>query len=119
MDVQKRDREKDAVRGFTFTFTFTFTFHIHIHIHIIIVRNDLDMTITVKNTGPGISPERLKQLQYLLAHPKERATMTSENNGRSIFNTSDRLKIFYGDGYYFSIESEPGKETTCSIRIHR
>ena len=25
MDVQKRDREKDAVRGFTFTFTFTFT----------------------------------------------------------------------------------------------
>ena len=57
------------------------------------------MTITVKNTGPGISPERLKQLQYLLAHPKERATMTSENNGRSIFNTSDRLKIFYGDGY--------------------
>lgn len=90
-----------------------------IHIHIIIVRNDLDMTITVKNTGPGISPERLKQLQYLLAHPKERATMTSENNGRSIFNTSDRLKIFYGDGYYFSIESEPGKETTCSIRIHR
>ena len=25
MEVQKRDREKDAVRGFTFTFTFTFT----------------------------------------------------------------------------------------------
>jgi len=25
VDVQKRDREKDAVRGFTFTFTFTFT----------------------------------------------------------------------------------------------
>ena len=25
VDVQKRYREKDAVRGFTFTFTFTFT----------------------------------------------------------------------------------------------
>ena len=79
----------------------------------------MDMTITVKNTGLCISPERLKELCYLLEHPKERGRMTSENNGRGIFNISDRLKLFYGEEYTFSIDSEPGKGTVCSIRIHR
>lgn len=90
-----------------------------IHIFIIITREDMDMTITVKNTGLCISPERLKELCYLLEHPKERGRMTSENNGRGIFNISDRLKLFYGEEYTFSIDSEPGKGTVCSIRIHR
>lgn len=90
-----------------------------IHISISISQEEQDMIITVKNTGPGISPQRLEELHYLLEHPKERGSMTSENNGRSIFNISDRLKLFYGEDYRFSIESEPGKETVCSIRIHR
>ena len=90
-----------------------------IHISIFITREGQDMIITVKNTGPGVSPQRLEELHYLLEHPKDRGSMTSENNGRSIFNISDRLKLFYGEDYLFSIESVPGKETVCSIRIHR
>ena len=49
-----------------------------IHIHIIIVRNDLDMTITVKNTGPGISPETLKAASISIGSSKR----TSHNDER-------------------------------------
>lgn len=90
-----------------------------IHISISVSPIQTDMLITVKNTGPGISPERLRELHYLLDHPEERKNMQSENNGRSIFNISDRLKLFYGENYLFSIESRPWEETVCSIRVHR
>lgn len=90
-----------------------------IHISISVIQENSDMIITVRNTGPGISKERLAELHYLLEHPQERVHMKSENNGRSIFNIHDRLKLFYGDDYLFTIDSEPGKETVCSIRVHR
>lgn len=90
-----------------------------IHISITVLHEDSDMLIIVKNTGPGVSPKRLAELQYLLNHPSERGNIKSENNGRSIFNISDRLKLFYGEEYRFTIDSIPGKETVCSIRIHR
>lgn len=90
-----------------------------IHITISVVPDEQDMIISVKNNGPGITPERLSELRYLLENPKEQKNMKSENNGRSIFNTSDRLKLFYGENYRFEIESEAGKETVCSIRVHR
>ena len=45
--------------------------------------------------------------------------MTSESNGRSIFNISDRLKLFYGEDYRLTMESEENKFTTCSVRIHK
>ena len=43
----------------------------------------------------------------------------SENNGRSIFNISDRLKLFYSEGYRFTIESTENALTTCTVRIHK
>ena len=91
----------------------------YIRIVIKVEKEGEDLTFTVSNTGPGVSPQRLNELHYLLEHLKERDTLKSENNGRSIFNISDRLKLFYGEGYYFTIESEENVLTTCSVRIHR
>lgn len=86
----------------------------------VIIKKDCeDLTITVTNTGPGISPERLARLRYLLEHPKERDTMTSENNGRGIFNINDRLRLFYGEGYRLTIDSEENVLTSCSVRIRK
>lgn len=90
-----------------------------IRIEITVEVSGNDMLFTVINTGPGIPPKRLEQLRYLLEHPKERASMESENNGRSIFNIHDRLRLFYGDEYSFSIDSLPGEITTCRVRINR
>lgn len=90
-----------------------------IHASVEIQRDGDDLNLTVTNTGPGIPPERLSQLRYLIGHPKERDRMTSENNGRSIFNISDRLKLFYGDGYCLTLDSEENVRTCCSVRIHK
>lgn len=90
-----------------------------IHITVQIREENDDLTFVVTNTGPGVPGERLKELQYLLAHPQERGSLKSENNGRSIFNISDRLKLFYGEGYRFTIESAENALTTCTVRIHK
>lgn len=90
-----------------------------IRIDITIECSGNDMIFTVTNSGPGISPERLDQIRYLLDHPKERDSLQSESNGRSIFNIHDRLKLFYGENYSFFIDSQPGKTTTCRVRINR
>lgn len=90
-----------------------------IHISIRLKLDGEDLTISVSNTGPGIAPERLQLLRRLMEHPEERGDMTSENNGRSVFNISDRLKLFYGEDYRLTMESEEGKITVCSVRIHK
>lgn len=90
-----------------------------IQISVSVTKEGEDLIFTVSNTGPGVSQGRLEELHYLLEHPRERDTMKSENNGRSIFNISDRLKLFYGEGYHFTIESEENVLTTCSVRIHK
>ena len=90
-----------------------------IHIYISLKLDGEDLTITVSNTGPGIAPDRLQMLRRLMEHPEERGDMTSESNGRSIFNISDRLKLFYGEDYRLTMESEENKFTTCSVRIHK
>ncbi|MFR1868457.1 sensor histidine kinase [Eisenbergiella massiliensis] len=84
---------------------------------VILKKDGDDLIITVKNTGPGIPPERLAHLRYLLEHPRERDTMTSENNGRGIFNINDRLRLFYGGDYRLDIDSEENVLTVCSVRI--
>lgn len=90
-----------------------------IHITVSIKEEGDDLTFTVTNTGPGVPPERLRELHDLLEHPEKRGSLKSENNGRSIFNISDRLKLFYGEDYRFTIESTENVLTTCSVRIHR
>lgn len=77
------------------------------------------LEIIVRNDGPGIEPERLRQLRRLMAHPEERQSFTSAHNGRSIFNIHDRLYFYYGDDYDFDIDSQPGRFTQCTVRIKR
>ncbi len=77
-----------------------------------------DLSITVANDGPGISTERLETIKYLRDHPEERKNMSSENNGRSIFNINDRLKLYYGGDYQFNITSEENVLTVCNVRFN-
>ena len=39
------------------------------------------------------------------------------SNGIALVNTHTRLKLLYGEGYGLSIDSEPGKGTTVTIRL--
>jgi two-component system, sensor histidine kinase YesM len=89
-----------------------------VHIHIDIIQEEEDLSITVTNDGPGIPPERLARLQYLKDHPEERSSMSSQNNGRSIFNINDRLQLYYGSDYKFTVTSQEYVKTVCSIRFN-
>lgn len=90
----------------------------HVHIVAEIKQEEDDLCIAVTNDGPGIAPQRLQQLQDLMVHPEKRIHMSSQNNGRSIFNIHDRLQLYYGNQYEFSIQSEPHVKTVCSVRFH-
>ena len=90
-----------------------------VEISIRIVPAGTDLLVSVANTGPCIRPERLEELQDMLRHPEKRKNMASEHNGRSIFNISDRLKLFYGEDYRFSIDVTDDGRTVCSFRVHR
>ena len=39
------------------------------------------------------------------------------SNGIALVNTHTRLKLLYGEGYGLSIDSQPGKGTTVTIRL--
>ena len=75
--------------------------------------------MTVANDGPGVTPDRLALLHRLILHPEERGQFSADNNGRSIFNISDRLRLYYGEHYAFSISSVPNERTVCSVSINR
>lgn len=89
-----------------------------VHIDIDIIQEEADLSITVTNDGPGIPPERLSKIQYLKDHLEERSTMSSQNNGRSVFNINDRLQLYYGSDYKFTITSEENIRTVCNVRFN-
>ncbi len=90
-----------------------------VHIQTSIQETGNELIFTVRNDGPGVDPQRLSELRRLIDHPKERKHFTSQNNGRSIFNINDRLRIYYGENYHFEIDSVPNEYTVCSVKINR
>lgn len=90
-----------------------------VHIRIFLRENADRLTLSVANDGPGIEPARLAQIRYMIAHPDERRSFASANNGRSIFNINDRLQFYYGEDYQFNIDCTPETGTVCSVTINR
>ena len=89
----------------------------HVRILVTLRREGDDLFLSVENDGPGVPPERLRQLEDLKNHPEKRKELSSQNNGRSIFNIHDRLRLYYGDEYEFSMQSEENVRTVCSVRF--
>ena len=67
-----------------------------------------DILITVSDNGIGMTKE---QCSKILA--KDR----SDSGGIGVKNVNDRLKIYFGEKYGFSIESELDVGTTVTVRI--
>ena len=67
-----------------------------------------DVVFTVADNGVGMEAE---QIQAILR--KER----SDHTGIGIKNANDRLKIYFGEGYGITIDSEPDVGTTVTIRM--
>lgn len=69
-----------------------------------------DILLSVSDNGVGMTEEQCCSILQ-----KER----SDKNGIGVKNVNDRLKIYFGEDYGITIESEPDVGTTVFVRIPR
>ena len=67
-----------------------------------------DIFIDVEDNGIGMTAEQCKKILQ-----KER----SDSGGIGVKNVNDRLKIYFGDQYGLSIESEPDEGTKVTVHL--
>ena len=69
------------------------------------------LTITVTDNGKGIEPEKIEELKRGLL------PQGGDKSHIGMNNAIERLKMYYGDGAAFNIESQFGAGTTVTIQI--
>lgn len=84
-----------------------------------------DIVLVVQDDGQGMKENQLatirKKLNTTSEDIKNKGQSDDEEklgtNGIALVNTNTRLKLLYGQDYGLSIESEPGRGTTVTIRL--
>ena len=66
--------------------------------------------ITVQDNGAGIPPEKLAELNELLA-----AGQSNPDSGSGIFNVNERIKLYYGMEYGLMLESAQNEWTRATL----
>lgn len=79
-------------------------------------RSENRICITIKDNGAGIPRAQLKTINSLL---KEQSGTGDASSCIGIFNTNERLKLFYGPDFGIQIQSQEGEGTIVSITIMR
>ena len=68
-----------------------------------------NMLLKVKDNGAGMSPEQLQALQS--------GVYNDRHTGLGLVNVHKRIKLYCGDEYGLTFESNQGEGTTVSILI--
>ena len=78
-------------------------------------QNPDDILISVKDNGCGMDEDEIELVTKKMNEPD------SQNNSTSIgmANVNSRIKLFYGQKYGISIQSEVGEGTTVTLRIRK
>ena len=66
----------------------------------------------VEDNGAGIPASRLQLMNESLE-----AGLISQGDGYGIYNVNERVRLYYGDGYGLTYESEPGTGTRAFLKI--
>ena len=74
-------------------------------VHITIRRDEDNILITVEDNGCGMDKNTLDNI------------LTAETKGYGIRNVDQRIKLYFGQNYGISYESEPGVGTTATIKL--
>ncbi len=72
------------------------------------------LLFTVEDNGKGIAPERLRELEAALKLPP------FEMRARRMIglpNVNNRIKLYYGESYGVTLQSEPGRGTRVSVTL--
>ncbi len=67
--------------------------------------------LRVRDNGAGMSPEQLAQLQS--------GVYEEHHSGLGLKNVHQRIRLYCGEPYGLSFESEPGAGTTVTVRLPR
>lgn len=70
-------------------------------------------SLTVTDSGKGVSPQRLKEVLRALREPGGKDE--SQGHGIGLKNIEERVKLFYGPDYGLQIESEEGAGTRVTV----
>lgn len=71
---------------------------------------DGDLVISVEDNGIGMPPERVETLLSEQPH-------TSQGSGIGLKNVHDRIRLYFGERYGVSIESEPDNGTRITLHL--
>ncbi|WP_238357982.1 cache domain-containing sensor histidine kinase [Cohnella zeiphila] len=84
---------------------------------LISVREDRgDLLLSVSDNGIGME-ERLARRLLTEAPAEDRTGGSSGGSSYGLFNVNERIKLYAGDDYGISIDSEPGAGTTVTVRL--
>ena len=83
-------------------------------ISITAVRHENRISITIRDNGAGIPAAQLENINCLL---KKQSGTGDASSCIGIFNTNERLKLFYGPDFGIEIQSHEGEGTIVSITI--
>lgn len=84
-------------------------------IDVTVVASDENIRIAVKDAGQGMNNDELDEIRKKLNSPKNSEDKGPKHIG--LENINHRLKLYYGQEYGVSIDSEEGKGTMISIII--
>ena len=73
---------------------------------------DNDMYVSVRDDGVGIEPDKLSELNRRFITDD-----TSAEGSIGLINVNKRLKLYFGDEYYITIDSEKDKYTAVTLRF--
>ncbi|WP_079912795.1 sensor histidine kinase [Paenibacillus sp. 32352] len=72
-----------------------------------------DLVLSVQDDGIGMAPELANRL-LMEPRPDMRADGTGSSYG--LYNVNERIKLFAGEEYGLTVQSEPGAGTTVTVR---
>lgn len=70
------------------------------------------LLLTVSDNGQGMTPEELEELQSKLETPN-----LNLKSGIGLYNTNQRIRLFYGEDYGIRVESAPGQGTRVYLLL--
>ncbi len=88
-------------------------------INVEIYDNDTDITISISDNGPGITPERLAKIHNILMGGETGTLSNTHKNSIGIVNVNERIKSFFGGSSGLFIKNGESRGTVCTIRISK